>query len=145
MENSEWFLTSKIVSTDFTEDIIPVISISLWTSERKFEVNIFCIVDWACGGQWNRAYQFVQLLVNAFTSAHVELVVFFDGTLKENRCLTTERIEYRQKTASVLKHIRMIGTPPPKIWWLPPSGLKTCLRNALRSLNVLVVSIRFHS
>lgn len=33
----------------------------------------------------------------------------------------------------------MIGTPPPKIWWLPPSGLRTCLRNALRSLNILVI------
>lgn len=47
--------------------------------------------------------------------------------------------EFRQKAISVLKHIRMIGTPPPKIWWLPPSGLRTCLRNALRSLNILVI------
>lgn len=41
----------------------------------------------------------------------------------------------------VLKHIRMIVTPPPKIWWLPPSGLRTCLRNALRTCNIPVVSI----
>lgn len=40
---------------------------------------------------------------------------------------------------SVLKHIRMIGTPPPKIWWIPPAGLRTCLRNALRSINIQVI------
>lgn len=103
---------------------------------------ILCLyVDWACGGQWNRAYQFVRLLVDAFNAAHIELIAFFDGTLKENKKIHTDRVEIRQKTISVLKHIRMIGTPPPKIWWIPPSGLRTCLRNALRSMNVFVVCI----
>lgn len=95
--------------------------------------------DWACGGQWNRAYQFVQLLANAFLAANIEVIAFFDGTLKENKKLQSERIEFRQKTISVLKHIRMIGTPPPKIWWLPPTGIKTALRNALRSINIQVI------
>lgn len=103
-------------------------------------VILFPISDWACGGQWNRAYQFVRLLVDAFNAAHIELIAFFDGTLKENKKTHTDRVEIRQKTISVLKHIRMIGTPPPKIWWIPPSGLRTCLRNALRSMNVIVVS-----
>lgn len=79
------------------------------------------------------------MLTDAFSAAHIELIAFFDGTLKENKKVAAERSEYRQKTLSVLKHIRMIGTPPPKIWWLPPSGLKTCLRNALRSMNVIVI------
>uniref|UniRef100_A0A1L8D867 Uncharacterized protein n=1 Tax=Nyssomyia neivai TaxID=330878 RepID=A0A1L8D867_9DIPT len=95
--------------------------------------------DWACGGQWNRAYQFVQLLANAFSSAQIEIIAFFDGTLRENKRLDGERNDFRQKTISVLKHIRMIGTPPPKIWWLPPSGLRTCLRNAMRNINIQVV------
>lgn len=95
--------------------------------------------DWACGGQWNRAYQFVQLLANAFAAANIEVIAFFDGTLKENKKLQFERIDFRQKTISVLKHIRMIGTPPPKIWWLPPTGIKTALRNALRSINIQVI------
>lgn len=115
----------------------------------------------------------MQLLVNAFDVANIEVIVFFDGTLP-----TTTTYKYfrqagatatcspsstttsttssngtatilphivqhakdtRQKTIAVLKHIRMIGTPPPKIWWLPPSGIRTCIRNALRSLNVRVV------
>ncbi|KAL7024163.1 hypothetical protein ACKWTF_012928 [Chironomus riparius] len=95
--------------------------------------------DWACGGQFNRCFQFVQLLANAFQSAQTDVVVFFDGTLKENKKLHLERNDFRQRTISVLKHIRMIGTPPPKIWWLPPSGLRTCLRNALRTVNIPVV------
>ncbi|CRK95071.1 CLUMA_CG008549, isoform A [Clunio marinus] len=95
--------------------------------------------DWACGGQFNRCFEFVQLLANAFQSAQMEVIVFFDGTLKENKKLQLERNDFRQKTISVLKHIRMIGTPPPKIWWLPPSGLKTCIRNALRTVEIPVV------
>lgn len=105
-----------------------------------FTDEIYPLPDWACGGQWNRAYQFVQLLATAFSTAQIEVIAFFDGTLKENKKQSHERNEFRQRTLSVLKHIRMIGTPPPKIWWLPPSGLRTSLRNALRSLNILVVS-----
>ncbi|XP_055859136.1 constitutive coactivator of PPAR-gamma-like protein 1 isoform X2 [Episyrphus balteatus] len=95
--------------------------------------------DWACGGQWNRAYQFVQLLASAFKHSHVEVIAFFDGTLKKNKKCSAECNDFRQKTISVLKHIRMIGTPPPKIWWLPPSGIKTVLRNALRSVHIQIV------
>lgn len=117
------------------------VSVLLRETTSSYSVFCFCDIDWACGGQWNRAYQFVRLLIEAFTAAHIEVIVFFDGTLKENKNTTAERIDFRQKSVSVLKHIRMIGTPPPKIWWLPPSGLRTCLRNALRSLNIVVVCI----
>lgn len=95
--------------------------------------------DWACGGQWNRALQFVQLLSNAFNTAQIEVIAFFDGTMKENKRLQIERNDFRQKALSVLKHIRIISTPPPKVWWLPPSGVRTTLRNALRTVNIQVV------
>lgn len=97
------------------------------------------LLDWACGGQWNRALQFVQLLATAFNAAHIEVIAFFDGTLKENKRLLNERNDFRQKAISVIRHIRIIGTPPPKVWWLPPSGIRTCLRNALRTVNIQVV------
>lgn len=100
---------------------------------------LFFSLDWACGGQWNRAYQFCQLLVNAFKQAHIDVIAFFDGTLKEHKKTTNIHNDYRQRTNSVLKHIRMISTPPPKIWWLAPSGTRTCIRNALRNLNIVVV------
>lgn len=103
-------------------------------------------LDWACGGQWNRAYQFVHLLVGAFQKANIEVVAFFDGSLRENKRWTAQRAETRERTLAVLKHIRMIGTPPPKVWWLPPSGLRTCIRNALRTLNIPTVqTVNDHS
>lgn len=61
------------------------------------------ITDWACGGQWNRAFQFVQLLHNAFESAQMEVTVFFDGTMRENKKLSLERNDFRQRTISVSK------------------------------------------
>lgn len=109
------------------------------TVDTVIELNFNLALDWACGGQWNRAYQFCQLLANAFKQAHIDIVAFFDGTLKEHKKTTIEHNDFRQRTNSVLKHIRMIGTPPPKIWWLPPSGTRTCIRNALRNLNIVVV------
>jgi hypothetical protein len=57
--------------------------------------------DWACGGQFNRCFQFVQLLSAAFQSAQMDVVIFFDGTLKENKKLQFERNDYRQRTISV--------------------------------------------
>lgn len=102
--------------------------------------------DWACGGQWNRALQFVQLLSNAFNLSNIEVIVFFDGTFKGNKILREEQSEVRHKIIAVLKHIRVIGTPPPKIWWLPPSGTKTFLRNALRNINIQVMqTVHDHS
>lgn len=142
MLNFDQLSILRTVQIVFTVDIIQVPSkhqyLNVYIFQNRYFLQFFA--DWACGGQWNRAYQFVQLLANAFSVAHIEVIAFFDGTLKENKKHTYERNEFRQKTVSVLKHIRMIGTPPPKIWWLPPSGLRTSLRNALRSLNITVVS-----
>lgn len=33
----------------------------------------------------------------------------------------------------------MKGTPPPKVWWTPPTCLRTALRMALRHLNTTVM------
>jgi len=45
----------------------------------------------------------------------------------------------RKKINQVLKHINTKGTPPPKVWWTAPVCLRTCLRMALRHLNVSVL------
>lgn len=63
--------------------------------------NCLLSTDWACGGQFNRCFQFVQLLANAFQAAQMDVIVFFDGTLKENKKLHLERNDFRQKTISV--------------------------------------------
>lgn len=75
----------------------------------------------------------------AFQKAQVELVAFFDGSLKENKRWAPEKAANRERILAVIKHIRTIGTPPPKVWWLPPSGLRTCLRNSMRTLNIPIV------
>lgn len=43
----------------------------------------------------------MQLLVQAFQAAQMDVIVFFDGTLKENKKLQMERNDYRQRTISV--------------------------------------------
>lgn len=67
---------------------------------RRFKY-IDNFVDWACGGQFNRCFEFVQLLVMALKSAHIDVTVFFDGTLKENKKMQIERNDVRQRTISV--------------------------------------------
>ena len=43
----------------------------------------------------------MQLLVQAFQAAQMDVIVFFDGTLKENKKVQMERNDYRQRTISV--------------------------------------------
>lgn len=64
--------------------------------------NYLFTTDWACGGQFNRCFEFVQLLATAFQSAQTDIIVFFDGTLKENKKLQMERNDFRQRTVSVI-------------------------------------------
>lgn len=75
----------------------------------------------------------------AFQKAQIEVTAFFDGTLRENKRSAPQWMETRDRTLAVLKHIRKIGTPPPKVWWMPPSGLRTVLRTAMRTLNIPIV------
>lgn len=66
-------------------------------------------LDWACGGQFNRCFQFVQLLVNAFQAAQMDVIIFFDGTLKENKKLQMERNDFRQRTISVSVTFQLVN------------------------------------
>uniref|UniRef100_T1INJ6 Constitutive coactivator of PPAR-gamma-like protein 1 n=1 Tax=Strigamia maritima TaxID=126957 RepID=T1INJ6_STRMM len=97
--------------------------------------------DWVCGGQWNRMVQFLAVLIQTIESNNMELAVFFNGSLETQRM--NEWIELQQKERKkmnqVLKHVNTKGTPPPKVWWAPPICLTTCLRMALRHLNITVL------
>nr|CAD7576823.1 unnamed protein product [Timema californicum] len=97
--------------------------------------------DWACGGQWNRMVQFLAVLVQTVQSVNMELAVFFNGCLEQQRMCEwiIAQQRNRQKINQVLKHITNKGTPPPKIWWTSPVCLRTCLRMALRHLGVSVL------
>ncbi|KAK7793934.1 hypothetical protein R5R35_007700 [Gryllus longicercus] len=97
--------------------------------------------DWACGGQWNRMVQFLAVLIQTVQTSYIDLAVFFNGCLEQQRMSewVAAQLRTRQGINQVLKHINIKGTPPPKVWWTSPVCLRTCLRMALRHLNVSVV------
>ncbi|CAH2013771.1 unnamed protein product [Acanthoscelides obtectus] len=97
--------------------------------------------DWACGGQWNRMVQFLSLLTRAIERGNIELAVVFNGTIEQCRMneWVAEQANIRQRVGMVLKHINTKATPPPKIWWAPPTCLRSALRMALRHLGVTVM------
>ncbi|KAJ8666833.1 hypothetical protein QAD02_008495 [Eretmocerus hayati] len=98
--------------------------------------------DWACGGQWNRMIHFLALLNQATEGVGLELVVFFNGSLENARRVEwiQNQLETRSKINNVLKHVATKGTPPPKIWWVPPAALRTSLKMAFRHLNTVVIN-----
>lgn len=99
--------------------------------------------DWACGGQWARCVQFLTTLAQALAEHQVALCVCFNGAHPTPPALPHHWIQtqatYRQRVNSVLRHIATKGTPPPKVWWVPPMGLHSCLRTALRYLNIPIM------
>ncbi|XP_042225135.1 constitutive coactivator of PPAR-gamma-like protein 1 isoform X7 [Homarus americanus] len=97
--------------------------------------------DWVCGGQWNRMVQFLAVLMQTVQNNNIELAVFFNGALEQQRLNEWSRQEcsLRKNINLVLKHVTVKGTPPPKVWWVAPVGLRTCLRMALRHLNIQVL------
>lgn len=96
--------------------------------------------DWVCGGQWNRVFNFVRLLVNACQGGKIELVVFFNGALELQRIKQWQALQEQQRknTDRIFKHIQKKGTPPPKVWWTAPTFLRTALRLAFRQIGVTV-------
>ncbi|XP_013781328.1 constitutive coactivator of PPAR-gamma-like protein 1 homolog [Limulus polyphemus] len=97
--------------------------------------------DWVCGGQWNRMVQFLSVLIDTIHNNNIEVVMFFNGGLEPQRMdeWVKQQQADRKKINQVIKHVATRATPPPKVWWIPPVCLRTCLRMALRTLNVPVV------
>ncbi|XP_044754818.1 constitutive coactivator of PPAR-gamma-like protein 1 homolog isoform X4 [Coccinella septempunctata] len=97
--------------------------------------------DWACGGQWNRMVQFLSLLTQAIEPGSIELAVVFNGTIESCRMneWISEQAIIRERVTCILKHINTKATPPPKVWWIPPTCLRSALRMALRHLGITVM------
>ena len=51
-----------------------------------------------------------------------------------------EQLRLRDHVVRVLRHVGKRATPPPKAFWVPPCGVNTLIRLALKTLNSLVVS-----
>jgi len=107
-------------------------------------ISKIIIIDWVCGGQWSRMVQFLGSLVQTLHAHNLHLAVYFNGALEPPRMNEWVRTQLaaRANIYQVLRHLHSKGTPPPKIWWVPPSTLRTSLRLALRQLKIPVVSFQ---
>lgn len=52
--------------------------------------------DWVCGGQWREYMDILKSWVEAFTSAGIRLVFFFDGVIEEQKRQEWVRKETRR-------------------------------------------------
>jgi hypothetical protein len=61
--------------------------------------------DWACGGQWNRMVQFLAVLIQTVQTSHIELAVFFNGCLEQQRM--TEWITSQQDVRKKINQVQI--------------------------------------
>ena len=89
--------------------------------------------------------QFLASLVQTLHAHNLHLAVYFNGALEPPRMgeWVRSQLAARANVYEVLRHLNAKGTPPPKIWWVPPSTLRTALRLALRQLKIPVVNLKF--
>ncbi|XP_069795864.1 constitutive coactivator of PPAR-gamma-like protein 1 isoform X2 [Narcine bancroftii] len=103
--------------------------------------------DWVSGGQWNHMLSYLASLSKACFSGNIELVVYFNGALEKPRLheWVKKQINDRQTAQQIVSHVQNKGTPPPKVWFLPPVCMSHCIRLALLRFRVKVAqSIEDH-
>ncbi|XP_041837402.1 constitutive coactivator of PPAR-gamma-like protein 1 homolog isoform X2 [Melanotaenia boesemani] len=103
--------------------------------------------DWVSGGQWNHMLGFLAALSKACFSGNMELLVCFNGALEKGRLheWVKRQVNERQTAQQIISHVQNKGTPPPKVWFLPPVCMAHCIRLALLRFHVGVVqSIEDH-
>lgn len=85
--------------------------------------------DWASGGQWNRMLGYIGNLYRACQTNNIQLTVAIRGGVEKEHAthLFNANRDFKERLSRVILHLQNRGTPPPKVWWLPP----TCLREVL--------------
>ena len=104
--------------------------------------------DWGCGGQWNHMLEFMSVLFQTLGNANIHTATFLNGCLEPTRFLdwVTGQLKLKQNVRNVLRHLHKRGTPPPKVWWVPPTGIRSVVRLALRHLGLPVMcSVESHA
>ncbi|XP_017274279.1 constitutive coactivator of peroxisome proliferator-activated receptor gamma [Kryptolebias marmoratus] len=91
--------------------------------------------DWVCGGQWKEYMDILISWVEAFTSAGIKLVFFFDGVVEEQKRQewAKRRCRVNRDVSKMFSHIKEYGEQPGRMSCLP-SALATFTPYALRSL-----------
>ncbi|KAF1392181.1 hypothetical protein PFLUV_G00049900 [Perca fluviatilis] len=103
--------------------------------------------DWVSGGQWNHMLGYLAALSKACFNGNIKLTVCFNGALEKGRLheWVKRQVNERQTSQQIISHVQNKGTPPPKVWFLPPVCMAHCIRLALLRFRVGVVqSIEDH-
>lgn len=103
--------------------------------------------DWVSGGQWNHMLGYLAALAKACYAGNIELFVFFNGALDKARLheWVKRQSNERQTGQQIISHVQNKGTPPPKVWFLPPVCMAHCIRLALVRFHIKVAqSIEDH-
>uniref|UniRef100_A0AAR2IYG5 Family with sequence similarity 120A n=1 Tax=Pygocentrus nattereri TaxID=42514 RepID=A0AAR2IYG5_PYGNA len=103
--------------------------------------------DWVSGGQWNHMLGYLAALAKACFNGNIELLVCFNGALEKGRLheWVKRQVNERQTAQQIVSHVQNRGTPPPKVWFLPPVCMAHCIRLALLRFRIGVVqSIEDH-
>ncbi|KAL4655880.1 constitutive coactivator of PPAR-gamma-like protein 1 [Arapaima gigas] len=103
--------------------------------------------DWVSGGQWNHMMGYLAALAKACFNGNIELLVCFNGALEKGRLheWVKRQVNERQTAQQIVSHVQNKGTPPPKVWFLPPVCMAHCIRLALLRFHIAVAqSIEDH-
>ncbi|XP_015203747.1 constitutive coactivator of PPAR-gamma-like protein 1 [Lepisosteus oculatus] len=103
--------------------------------------------DWVSGGQWNHMLGYLAALAKACFNGNIELLVCFNGALEKGRLheWVKRQVNERQTAQQIVSHVQNKGTPPPKVWFLPPVCMAHCIRLALLRFHIGVAqSIEDH-
>lgn len=97
--------------------------------------------DWVSGGQWNHMLGYLAALSKACFNGNIELLVCFNGALEKGRLheWVKRQVNERQTAQQIISHVQNKGTPPPKVWFLPPVCMAHCIRLALLRFRIGVV------
>ncbi|XP_049891985.1 constitutive coactivator of peroxisome proliferator-activated receptor gamma isoform X2 [Epinephelus moara] len=92
--------------------------------------------DWICGGQWREYMDVLKRWVEAFTSAGIRLVFFFDGVVEEKKrqAWVKRRRRVNRDVSKMFRHVKAYGEQPGRELFCLPSGLASFTRFALSSL-----------
>ena len=86
--------------------------------------------------------EFLSVFFQSLQQANIHVAAFIDGTCEPNRKQEwiAAQLKAKQNVKQVLRHVGKRGTPPPKVWWLAPTGLRSVLRLGLRYLAVPIMA-----
>uniref|UniRef100_A0A672YD58 Family with sequence similarity 120B n=1 Tax=Sphaeramia orbicularis TaxID=375764 RepID=A0A672YD58_9TELE len=92
--------------------------------------------DWVSGGQWKEYMDILMNWVQAFTSAGIRLVFFFDGVVEEKKrpSWVKRRRRVNGDVSKIFNHIKARGDQPGRELFGFPPGLATFTSFALKSL-----------